>query len=227
MTRTLERTTSLLVAVGAVAFVIATTGTTLEVVAGAAFLVSTVVERRSTSWILLVAALLLVGPASGVLAAVALTSPGMQRDLAHQGTAAVRRSFAAMINPMLALGGSFGAYRFGSREKLLWWFIGWVPAVLIAVLTAAFTGALAATQSAMVAAVAGTFLSLESAQTLPSKPTVRPAAGGQTFVAVAGGTSDWTDVVGVLPVRRSRSTPPVKAPNDARDLEESAERMRR
>ena len=166
----LELGVTALVAVGAFA-VLAVTGTTpTGVLAAGVLLVSAVGERRSLSWVLLAVALLLIGPASAVLAAAALSPRHPGDDLKHQGVAALRRIISAGLNPAVAAGAAFGAYRRGGRNEEMWWLIGWLPTMLASGLSFALWHSFEPVDATIGVGFAGAFLSLSQGPAFARTP---------------------------------------------------------
>ena len=183
---------------------LAVTGTTpMGVLAAGVLLVTAVGERRSLPWALLAVALLLVGPATAVLAAAALSPARPDDILKHQGVAAIRRIISAGLNPALAAGAVFGAYRRGGKDEEMWWLIGWLPTALASGLSFALLHSFEPLQTTIGVGFAGAFLSLSQGvrarvQTLhvESVETTAPALdGGRTVVAEQGAEINWSKVV--------------------------------
>lgn len=225
----LELGVTALVAVGAFA-VLAVTGTTpTGVLAAGVLLVSAVGERRSLSWVLLAVALLLIGPASAVLAAAALSPRHPGDDLKHQGVAALRRIISAGLNPAVAAGAAFGAYRRGGRNEEMWWLIGWLPTMLASGLSFALWHSFEPVDATIGVGFAGAFLSLSqgphvrapAALAKPVEAEVPVPAGGRTVVATEGAEMDWSKVVAAPEALTGRPPKPeVAIPNDAASIEE-------
>lgn len=183
-----------LVTIAAAAVAVAVGATPLGVIAAAAVVVSTIVERRSTVFALLAGALLVAGAELGALAAVFGPATYYRRDLRTQGLAALRRSIAATLSPLVMLGGAVAGFQGRGRTNGLWWLISWGPASIVAVLVMAVRQMPSAPTIVAIGLV-GLLLGLEPAREAPSvKPRSDEEPPSDTVVAEGGGTTDWSEV---------------------------------
>ena len=216
--------------VAVVAFgIVAIVGTTsLGLVAAGAMMVSSILDRRSLAWALIVAALLLVGPVMVVLGAVALTPSRTERDLKIQAVAALRCSVAACFSPTLVVGSALGAYRGGGKDRDMWWLIGWMPGTLTAVVAFVLWHSLVTLALTVTVAFAGAFLSLDRAWKVsetaaipdPLTPGALAAVGRGSEIVRPEAEVDWSRVVEAPEAISGRpAKAPTPVPDDAASLQ--------